>query len=629
MARSKYRDISVTKDGNNHFLVVPNPSLTIYEPGTTTPVAQTIYAGPTGGTTKTNPFIGAADGSFEFWLDNAQRVDVRHDGTASGFGIVTVAYDPVHPDPASLLVNHPTIAVAFDGLTSAAGTPLTVRPGYTGIRAINVTAAGTGYTSNPTVTITGGGGSGATATATRSGTTVASIAVVTPGTGYTSTPTVTISGGAGSGATAVADWGDPGLLVQNRAGSTVFEVGQLGGGGPYAYLPAAYVNAGVGPLIVTNVRNWDKTSDFFVVMSLMGSTERGSHQMGQFTYLRASQPNDGFGGSVNVPDEVACNFDYFAVNTLFGAGQNNDGSGRSIELQCMVFQNTGQRSMACATVGTHTAVSKNTKLDNYLVGGAVTTEYGDCGFIIHNQAQPYTGFGTTIRANTGILIVGNPGWKQAIGYLNTDDSLLWAVDQAGAITGGNVYPRANVTYTLGGPTTKIWAQVWSSAILAGNGSAANPAVAFTGAGAYSDGLFGVVGAGVVGVGIAGTEKVRWDANGVQHAGNVRTTGIVSPAALGSNTDNYNPTGLGSARILRISASTPVNLNGLAAQSDGFTVRLINVNTNAITLVHEAGTSTAANRFNLGSGANKVLAVHSSIDLWYDASGSRWKASDTL
>jgi CHU_C Type IX secretion signal domain len=73
------------------------------------------------------------------------------------------------------------------------------------IASIAVTAAGSGYTSVPTVTITGGGGSGATATATVSNAKkVTGITITDAGSGYTSPPTITISGGGGTGATATA-----------------------------------------------------------------------------------------------------------------------------------------------------------------------------------------------------------------------------------------------------------------------------------------------------------------------------------------------------------------------------------------------------------------------------------------
>lgn len=71
------------------------------------------------------------------------------------------------------------------------------------VATISLTAAGTGYTSAPTVSLSGGGGSGATATASIPARGVASIAVGAGGL-YTSAPTVALTGGGGSGATATA-----------------------------------------------------------------------------------------------------------------------------------------------------------------------------------------------------------------------------------------------------------------------------------------------------------------------------------------------------------------------------------------------------------------------------------------
>ena len=69
---------------------------------------------------------------------------------------------------------------------------------------VNVTSAGSGYTSAPTVSISGGGGSGATAVAnlgTSSTGTITTAAVTTPGSGYTTAPSVTVSSPDGTGAT--------------------------------------------------------------------------------------------------------------------------------------------------------------------------------------------------------------------------------------------------------------------------------------------------------------------------------------------------------------------------------------------------------------------------------------------
>jgi hypothetical protein len=74
-----------------------------------------------------------------------------------------------------------------------------------GVSAITVAAAGSGYTTAPTVTLTGGGGTGATATATVVGGEVTAITVTNAGSGYTSAPTVAFTGGSGgTGATATA-----------------------------------------------------------------------------------------------------------------------------------------------------------------------------------------------------------------------------------------------------------------------------------------------------------------------------------------------------------------------------------------------------------------------------------------
>lgn len=67
-----------------------------------------------------------------------------------------------------------------------------------------ITAAGSGYTSAPTVSFSGGGGTGAAATATVSGGAVVALTYTNFGSGYTSAPSISFSGGGGSGAAASA-----------------------------------------------------------------------------------------------------------------------------------------------------------------------------------------------------------------------------------------------------------------------------------------------------------------------------------------------------------------------------------------------------------------------------------------
>ena len=82
-------------------------------------------------------------------------------------------------------------------------------PGYTeqqkkGVTGTVITAAGTGYTTAPTIAFSGGGGTGAAATATVAGGLITGITITNPGSGYTSTPTIAFSGGGGTGGAATA-----------------------------------------------------------------------------------------------------------------------------------------------------------------------------------------------------------------------------------------------------------------------------------------------------------------------------------------------------------------------------------------------------------------------------------------
>lgn len=78
---------------------------------------------------------------------------------------------------------------------------------FGGVTGFNITAAGTGYTSAPTVTVASSGVTGgvtATATATVTSGAITAITITNPGTLYASAPAVTITGGGGSGGAATA-----------------------------------------------------------------------------------------------------------------------------------------------------------------------------------------------------------------------------------------------------------------------------------------------------------------------------------------------------------------------------------------------------------------------------------------
>ena len=108
-------------------------------------------------------------------------------------------------------------------------------------------------------------------------------------------------------------------------------------------------------------------------------------------------------------------------------------------------------------------------------------------------------------------------------------------------------------------------------------------------------------------------------------GNV-SGGTLTPPTIAVFVHNYAPTGFADAFQLRIEATTGVaGLTGLDGGSPGRVIVLHNVGaTNAFAIVHEAGASTAANRFSLASGADLAVPVGGSVTLVYDSTSSRWR-----
>lgn len=108
---------------------------------------------------------------------------------------------------------------------------------------------------------------------------------------------------------------------------------------------------------------------------------------------------------------------------------------------------------------------------------------------------------------------------------------------------------------------------------------------------------------------------------------VKYTGVLTPDTLDASANNYDPGGLtgspDTATVIRLQASTAVNLTGLKGGVDGRVVFLYNIGANNITIKDESGSSTAANRFALA--ADIVLATDESLMFIYDGTASRWRS----
>ena len=106
------------------------------------------------------------------------------------------------------------------------------------------------------------------------------------------------------------------------------------------------------------------------------------------------------------------------------------------------------------------------------------------------------------------------------------------------------------------------------------------------------------------------------------------TGTVTPAAIGSNTDDYNPTEgaktIDDAVLLRLSTSGNYVITGLIAPVNyrGQIIYLVNVGSNNLTLNDDDASSLAANRFFIG--ANKTLQSDEGITIVYDTVNQKWR-----
>lgn len=100
---------------------------------------------------------------------------------------------------------------------------------------------------------------------------------------------------------------------------------------------------------------------------------------------------------------------------------------------------------------------------------------------------------------------------------------------------------------------------------------------------------------------------------------------ISPTALTWNTNNYNPTGLSTSNILRLSSTWNYNLTWLQAPSPAvwqvLLVRNVNTSPNSITLLSNDTNSTATNRFLMNGSKN--LQPNESLILVYDIIDTRW------
>jgi hypothetical protein len=107
------------------------------------------------------------------------------------------------------------------------------------------------------------------------------------------------------------------------------------------------------------------------------------------------------------------------------------------------------------------------------------------------------------------------------------------------------------------------------------------------------------------------------------SGLITQSGVVTPAQITADQNDYNPTGLASASILKLDLDAARALTGLAAPAvEGQRLILWNFSAFSLTLRHESASSAVANRFFLANAADVVIRQRGAVEVFYQT--SRWR-----
>lgn len=119
------------------------------------------------------------------------------------------------------------------------------------------------------------------------------------------------------------------------------------------------------------------------------------------------------------------------------------------------------------------------------------------------------------------------------------------------------------------------------------------------------------------------------------SGVINLTGVITPTILSASQNNYNPTNLSSARVVRLKTDgSDVSITGIAAQASGRVITFIHVEDapdagGSITFIDNSASSLQVNRMKLGafqggSGHGYTLRRGQTLTLWYDAVSGYWR-----
>jgi hypothetical protein len=110
-------------------------------------------------------------------------------------------------------------------------------------------------------------------------------------------------------------------------------------------------------------------------------------------------------------------------------------------------------------------------------------------------------------------------------------------------------------------------------------------------------------------------------------GSFRLAGVLSPAQISANQNDYAPTGIENAISLRLNSDASRDITGIATDPDSGRILLVqNVGAQNIVLKNESASSSAAYRLALK--ADITIAANGAAILWYDTTSVRWRCFGT-
>lgn len=189
--------------------------------------------------------------------------------------------------------------------------------------------------------------------------------------------------------------------------------------------------------------------------------------------------------------------------------------------------------------------------------------------------------------------------------------------------------RVIANFTL---STATPANVGTAAVGTALTAARGDHVHATGAGTPSTQAFGDAAATGTGPAAAMTDhKHAMMGNPNQDAAILETLALQGDISdtISANQDNYTPTGLADATVLRITPSGATRtITGITGGADGRVLVIENIGTQILVLAHDA-TSTAGNRFYCPGSVNLQLDTNTAAMCVYDNTSTRWRVVGQL